>query len=74
MMLKKKNGHFKTIFIIAAMWALILGKGLLAFYVIGDIGVPPWGFGTVKDVPGESPYALYDVLPHPQHIRGAGGK
>jgi hypothetical protein len=24
----------------------------------------------VKDVPGESPYAIYEYLPFPQHVEG----
>ncbi|PIP35363.1 MAG: hypothetical protein COX20_11765 [Desulfobacterales bacterium CG23_combo_of_CG06-09_8_20_14_all_52_9] len=69
----ERNGVFKTFLLIAAMVILILGKGFLAYYLIGDLGTPPWDFRPVKDVPAESPYAIYDPLPNPQHIQGVGG-
>jgi len=53
---------------------LILFKGWLAFTLVGDRGQPTWAYRPVKDVPGESPYAIYEVLPFPQHIRGAEGE
>lgn len=58
---------------IILMVAIILGKGFLSFFVVGDKGVPSWSFGTVLDVPGESAYAVYPELPYPQHIRGEKG-
>lgn len=70
----RRNGVFRTYFLIAAMVILIFGKGFLAFRVIGDLGMPAWDFRPVKDVPGESPYAVYAVQPYPQHIRGAQGE
>lgn len=70
----RKNDVFRTWFLIIAMVMLILGKGFLAFRVIGDLGMPAWDFRPVKDVPGESPYAVYEVQPYPQHIRGAQGE
>jgi hypothetical protein len=68
------NGVFRTYLLIGAMAILILGKGFLAFSVIGDLGMPAWDYRPVKDVPGESPYAVYPTLPYPQHIRGAKGE
>ena len=58
---------------IILMVVIILGKGFLSFFIVGDKGVPSWGFGTVLDVPGESAYAVYSELPYPQHIRGERG-
>ncbi len=62
-------------------WALvillsagILIKGFFAFFVVGDLGQPTWDYRPVKDVPGASPYAIYQKLPNPQHVRGAGGE
>lgn len=52
----------------------ILVKGFFAFYVVGDRGQPSWDYRPVKDVPAESPYAVYDVMPFPQHVRGAEGE
>jgi len=56
------------------MVLLILAVGFYAFAVIGDRGMPVWDYGAVKDVPAQSPYADYKLLPHPQHIRGAKGE
>jgi hypothetical protein len=52
----------------------ILVKGFFAFVVVGDQGQPTWDYRPVQDVPGESPYAIYEPLPYPQHIRGAKGE
>ncbi len=46
----------------------------LAYTVIGDAGQPTWRYGTVRDVPAESPFAVYQKLPYPQHIKGAKGE
>ncbi len=70
----RTNTRVKTVLILAALLGLILGKGFLAFYLIGDRGMPGWDFRPVKAVPGESPYAFYGFLPHPRHIRGEKGK
>ena len=56
------------------MVLLILAMGAYAFAVIGDRGMPDWNYGAVADVPAESPYATYQLLPHPQHVRGAEGE
>ncbi len=60
--------------IIFLLLALILGKGFFSFYVVGDMGQPTWDYRPVPDVPGESPHAVYDVLPHPQHVKGDKGE
>ncbi len=46
----------------------------LAYTVIGDAGQPTWRYGTVRDVPAESPFAVYQKLPYPQHVKGAKGE
>ena len=56
------------------MVVLILGTGFYAFFLIGDRGMPAWDYGAVEDVPAESPYADYELLPHPQHVRGKKGE
>jgi hypothetical protein len=56
------------------MLAIILFKGFFAFFVVSDMGQPTWSFRPVRDVPGSSPYAIYQLLPHSQHIRGAEGE
>jgi hypothetical protein len=53
---------------------LILIQGFFAFSVVGDRGQPTWDYRPVKDVPGESPYAMYKKLPYPQHVKGAEGE
>jgi hypothetical protein len=52
----------------------ILGKGLFTYLVVGDMGQPGWDYRPVPDVPGESPYAIYEPLPNRQHVRGRMGK
>ena len=53
---------------------LIFAKGFFSFFVVGDLGQPDWDYRPVMDVPAESPYATYQLLPHPQHVRGAKGE
>ena len=60
--------------ILVLMILYILIKGAFTFYVVGDLGQPTWDYRPVRDVPGESPYAIYPPLPYPQHIRGAEGE
>ena len=69
-----KESTFGTWVVIALLLAWILGKGFFSFFVVGDMGQPTWNYRPVKDVPGESPYALYQVLPYPQHVKGHKGE
>lgn len=59
---------------LGVMLGIILFKGFLAFYVVADMGQPTWAYRPVMDVPASSPYAVYPLLPNPQHVRGAGGE
>ena len=68
-----EHSNLYTWLIIGLLLILIVGKGFYAFGVVGDKGQPGWDFRPVLDVPGQSPYAIYDLLPNPQHVRGAGG-
>jgi hypothetical protein len=52
----------------------VLLKGAFTFVVVGDLGQPTWDYRPVKDVPGQSPYAIYEPLPFPQHVRGPEGE
>jgi hypothetical protein len=52
---------------------LILLQGFFVFFIVGDKGPPDWDYGTVKDLPGQSPYAIYEKLPYAQHVRGFKG-
>jgi hypothetical protein len=69
-----KESTFFTWVVILLCMLLILIQGLFAFSVVGDRGQPSWDYRPVKDVPGESPYAMYEKLPYPQHVRGAKGE
>jgi hypothetical protein len=60
--------------IVLVIVLIILIQGIFSFKVVGDRGQPDWDYRPVKDVPGESPYAMYELLPYPQHIRGKEGK
>jgi len=70
----EKESTLITWVIIALLLAWILGKGFFSFFVVGDMGQPTWNYRPIKDVPGESPYAIYKVLPYPQHVKGAKGE
>lgn len=59
---------------LAVMLAIILFKGFLAFFVVSDMGQPTWAYRPVRDVPASSPYAVYQLLPYPQHVRGEKGE
>jgi hypothetical protein len=69
-----KESTFGTWVIIFLLLVWILGKGAFSFFVVGDRGQPTWDYRPVEDVPGESPYALYRVLPYPQHVKGPRGE
>ncbi len=70
----RQESSFKTWIMIVLMMFIILLQGFFSFFVVGDLGQPGWDFRPVKDVPGQSPYAVYQLLSHPQHIRGARGE
>ena len=69
-----KESTLVTWVVILLCMLLILIKGLFAFSVVGDHGQPDWDYRPVKDVPGESPYAMYEKLPYPQHVKGSEGE
>lgn len=76
---KTGNNHgehsiLKTWVIILLILTFIVFKDGLSFFVVGDLGQPDWDYRPVKDVPGESGYAIYPSVPYPQHIRGAKGE
>ena len=63
----------KSWLLVAAMLAIVVFQGWLAYTVIGDLGMPDWDYRPVPDVYGESPYAMYPPVPFPQHVRGPQG-
>ena len=68
------GSSLKSWFIVCLLVLFVLFKGGLAFYVIGDLGQPDWDYRPMKDIPAESPYAVYELLPNPQHVRGDKGE
>lgn len=69
-----KESTWITWVVIVLLLGWILGKGLFSFFVVGDLGQPTWNYRPIKDVPGESPYAVYQVQPFPQHVKGTKGE
>jgi len=68
---------FKTWFLILFFVAIVAFQGWLAYTLIGDRGQPGWDYRPIKDVPGESPYAIadpYHPLPYPQHVMKEQGR
>ena len=72
--MRARESVVKTWFILVLLLALIIIKGSFTFLHVGDRGQPEWDYRPVRDVPGQSPYAMYKLLPHPQHVRGAEGE
>ena len=64
----------KSWFIVSLLVLLVLFKGGLAYFVIGDLGQPDWDYRPIKDIPAESPYAVYELLPNQQHVSGKKGE
>ncbi|MBW2201319.1 MAG: hypothetical protein JRF71_10890 [Deltaproteobacteria bacterium] len=69
-----KKSTIVTWVIIMLLLVWVLVKGGFSFFVVGDVGQPTWNYRPLKDVPGESPYAIYKVSPYPQHVKGAKGE
>ena len=70
------KGAARSLLFIFVLAASFLAWGFLLFYTIGDKGPPPWDFGIVQDIPGESVYSTHQPLPgkvsdpDPQHVSG----
>lgn len=66
--------NFKAWFIVCTLAILLLIYGVFMYFVVGDKGPPPWDFGTVEDVPGQSVYSTQPTVggtapaPEPQHV------
>ena len=63
-----------TWIIVLLLVLLVLAQGVFSYLAVGDRGQPAWDYRPVRDVPGESPYAIYEPLPYPQHIKGEKGE
>jgi len=77
----ESNGHghgghsmLKTWVIVLLILGIIVFKDSLAIFVVGDLGQPDWDYRPIPGVPAESPYAIYQTLPYPQHVLGAEGE
>ena len=60
-----------SLIIVMAIALSFLVWGLLIFFSVGDKGSPPWDFGIVQDIPGESAYSTHppgSPEPDPQHV------
>ena len=67
----------KTWLLILFFVAMVTFQGWLAYTLIGDRGQPGWDYRPIKDVPGQSPYAIadpYHPLPYPQHVSAEQGR
>ncbi len=67
----------KTWLLVLFFVAIVVFQGWFAFTLIGDRGQPDWDYRPIKDVPGESPYAISDPyypLPYAQHVLGEQGQ
>ena len=73
----KANNDERTIrslIIVVVIAISFLAWGLLIFFSIGDKGSPPWDFGIVQDIPGESAHSTHGPPsekisePEPQHV------
>ena len=69
-----KESVLYTWLVIWLLVLLILVQGQFAFKVVGDRGQPSWDYRALKDVPGQSAYAIYPLLPNPQHVKGRNGE
>ena len=70
----RHTSAFATWAVIVLLVLYIVAKGAFTFFVVTDRGQPDWDYRPVRDVPGESRYAIYGPLPYPQHVRGEKGE
>ena len=52
-----KETNWRGWFIVIAMALFFVLWGLFIFFAVGDKGPPPWDFGVIQDIPGESAYS-----------------
>jgi len=60
-----------SLIIVMAIAISFLAWGLFIFFSVGDKGSPPWDFGIVQDIPGESAFSTHppgSPEPDPQHV------
>lgn len=61
----RKEGNLVTLLVASGLAAGFLVWGLFVFSTVGDKGPPVWDYGTVPDVPGQSPYSTGSARPLP---------
>ena len=60
--------------IVGTLALLFLFYGFFMYFAVGDKGPPPWDFGVVEDIPGQSSYSTHPprqgkgAEPEPQHV------
>ena len=54
---REPKGNLKAWIIVISMAVLFLVWGIFVFFSVGDKGPPPWDFGVIRDIPGESLYS-----------------
>jgi len=57
MLEQTKQTNWRSWFIVIAMAFFFALWGLFIFFAVGDKGIPPWDFGVIRDIPGESAYS-----------------
>lgn len=55
-------------FLLLLIPVIFLVWAILIYLLVGDKGPPPWDFGAVRDIPGESPFSSRYPFVGPQHI------
>ena len=51
----------RSLGMVLAIAVLFLMWGFTIFFTVGEKGPPGWDFGTVQDIPGESPYSTHRI-------------
>lgn len=58
---KNLGETLRSLGIVLAMAVFFFCWGLTIFFTVGEKGPPSWDFGTVPDIPGESPYSTQTI-------------
>lgn len=57
----EQRERIKSWLIIVGLSAAVVFWGFLIFFTVGDKGLPPWDYGILPDVPGQSVYSTHNV-------------
>ena len=58
---KTAKETLRSLGIVLAIAVFFLIWGFTIFFTVGEKGPPSWDFGTVQDIPGESPYSTHRI-------------